>query len=52
MYQCLKSFRAAESVYSSSSLHNDNVNFSNDLAEIYKRKIEDLIRNFDIFLIL
>ena len=73
-YQCLKSFRAAESVYSSSSLHNDNVNFSNDLTEIYKRKIEnfkntiighlninslrnkfvfaqDLIRNFDIFLI-
>ena len=73
-YQCLKSFRAAESVYSSSSLHNDNINFSNDLTEIYERKIEnfkntiighlninslrnkfvfaqDLIRNFDIFLI-
>ena len=74
-YQWLKSFRATEYVYSSSSLHKDNVTFSNDLTEIHKRKIEnfkntiighlninslrnkfvfaqDLIRDFDIFLIL
>ena len=41
-YQWLKSFRAKESVYSSSSLHKDNVTFSNDLTEIHKRKIENL----------
>ena len=35
----MKSLRATESVYSSSSLHEVNVTFSNELTEIHKRKI-------------
>ena len=34
-YQWLKSFRATQSVYRSSSLYKDNVTFSNDLTEIH-----------------
>ena len=40
-YQWLKSFKATKIVYSSSSLHKDNVTFSNDVTEIPKRKIEN-----------
>ena len=37
----MKSLRATESVYGSSSLHKVNVTFSNELTEIHKRKIEN-----------